>query len=303
MSYVGWATSSPTSATTRPPPASSSTWRPSGTRVPSCPRPAKWRRTSRSSSSSRPHRRGGQGGRLAPGLLTGSDEVLAARLPARWRAAGGQHRRPLRDGETLARQQPQPKDPDLTIVTNAERPACWPTRRPGSGRNGRLTDLPSPPWPPTNTVRCRRQLEPQRTRSTSSATTPPERICQGAGDRGRRPGRGRHAGDPDPAGDDRSHGDGRGAGALRAHPRQAGAGVVDGRPWTWRRARPSFDAPASPPSSTRTRPSQMFNYLWRSTEDLRRLYETPVLPAPGTRHGPRTGNERHPRARAEGARS
>ena len=64
---------------------------------------------------------------------------------------------------------------------------------------------------------------------------------------------------------------------VRAHRGQAGPRVLDGRPGRGggrailRQAGiPTFDYPDTA--------VEMFNYLWRSAENLRGLYETPVLP-------------------------
>ena len=48
---------------------------------------------------------------------------------------------------------------------------------------------------------------------------------------------------------------------------------------TSRRALRSCARPASPPFPIRTRPALLFNYLWRYSENLRSLYETPSCPS------------------------
>ncbi len=180
--------------------------------------------------------------------------------------------------EVLAKQ-PRPKGRRLTIVTNAGGPGVLATDA-LIGGGGQLTELTPEateafnailpaPWSHNNPVDIIGDAPPERYAAALEVA--------GGGSRQRRAARHPHA-----PGDDRSDPDGRAARAVRPLDGQARAGELDGRARRRGRARRSCARPASRRSRTPTRPSSMFNYMWRYADSLHALYETPTLPDDAT---------------------
>ena len=175
--------------------------------------------------------------------------------------------------EVLAKQ-PRPRGPSLTIVTNAGGPGVLATDA-LIGGGGELAELSAETIAALRRASCRR-TGATATRSTSSATPTPERYAQGAGDRRGRPGHRRPAGHPDAAGDDRPDRDGRAAhAATRTSTGKPVLASLDGRPRRRGGRGDPATGPASRPSPIPTPPRAIFNYMWRSSDNLRGLYETP----------------------------
>ena len=160
------------------------------------------------------------------GSLTGSDDVL----DAAFRRAGVLRVDSISElfmvSEILAKQ-PRPGGRRLSIVTNAGGPGVIATDA-LIGGGGELTELT-----PETMDRAQRRpagrLEPQQP-DRHHRGRPARSVRQGARGGGGRPGLGRAARHPHAPGDDRPDRDGAGARAARTNRRQAGAGVVDGRP-------------------------------------------------------------------------
>ena len=182
------------------------------------------------------------------GSLTGSDDVL----DAAFRRAGVLRVDSISElfmvSEILAKQ-PRPAGRRLSIVTNAGGPGVIATDALISG-GGELTDLTArddgaPQRRPAG------RLEPQQPdRHHRRRAAGP--LRQGARDRGGRPGHGRPAGHPHPAGDDGPDRHRQGARGLREDPGQAGPRFLDGRHRRRSRAPRSCARPASRRSPTRT---------------------------------------------------
>ena len=124
-------------------------------------------------------------------------------------------------------------------------------------------------------------------------------VREGARDRRRRPGRRRHAGDPDAAGDDRPDRDRRASwcrtrtstGKPVLASWMGGRDVAEGTAILRRAGIPTFDYPDTA--------ARMFNYLWRSSDEPAALYETPSLPDDDdARRRPGAGRRRSSRRRA-----
>jgi acetyltransferase len=207
------------------------------------------------------------------GSLAGSDEVLAAAF----RRVGVLRVDRIGDlfgaAELLARQ-PRPRGPNLTIVTNAGGPGVLATDALITG-GGRLTELDEerraaydqvlpPTWSHNNPVDIIGDAPPERYAEalaiaaedpaadgmlvilTPQAMTDPTRTAQALIPYAHIPGK------PVLASWMGGRDVGQGARILGE------AGI------------PTFEYPDTA--------AEMFNYLWRSAEDLRALYETPVLP-------------------------
>jgi acetyltransferase len=207
------------------------------------------------------------------GSLTGSDEVL----DAAFRRVGVMRVDSISDlfgmAEILANQ-PRPKGPNLTIVTNAGGPGVIATDALVGG-GGRLTELSEatmkaydevlpPVWSHNNPVDIIGDAPPDRyaralqiaaadpaadgmlvvltPQAMTDPTTTAEQLVPYA----------RIEGKP----------------VLASW--MGGRDVAEGTSILRRAGIPTFDYPDTA--------AQMFNYLWRSSQDLRALYETPVLP-------------------------
>lgn len=207
------------------------------------------------------------------GSLAGSDEVLAAAF----RRVGVLRVDRIGDlfgaAELLARQ-PRPRGPNLTIVTNAGGPGVLATDA-LIGGGGRLTEL-------TDERRARYDEVLPPTWSHGNPVdiigdAPPERYAQALA-----------IAAEDPAADGMlviltpqamTHPT-RTAEALVPHAHipgkpvlaswMGGVDVEDGARVLARAGIPTFEYPDTA--------AEMFNYLWRSADDIRALYETPVLP-------------------------
>jgi len=207
------------------------------------------------------------------GSLTGSDEVL----DAAFRRVGVMRVDSISDlfgmAEILAKQ-PRPKGPNLTIVTNAGGPGVLATDALVDG-GGRLTELSEATmaaydevlpavWSHNNPVDIIGDAPPDRYARaleiaaadpaadgmlvilTPQAMTDPTRTAQELVPYAR----------------------------IEGKPVLAswmgGRDVEEGTAILRRAGIPTFDYPDTA--------AEMFNYLWRSSEDLRGLYETPILP-------------------------
>ena len=174
--------------------------------------------------------------------------------------------------EVLAKQ-PRPAGPRLTIVTNAGGPGVLATDA-LIGGGGELAEL-SAADASTRSNGCCRRTGATATRSTSSATPSPERYAKALEIA---------AEDPnsdgllviltpqamtDPTRDGRSA---EGAGARTAASRcwRAGWAAPTSRPA--RRSSAQANIPTFPYPDTAAR---VFNYMWRYSDNLRGLYETP----------------------------
>jgi acetyltransferase len=212
------------------------------------------------------------------GSLTGSDEVL----DASFRRVGVLRVDSIADlfgmAEVLAKQ-PRPKGPNLTIVTNAGGPGVLATDALVGG-GGRLTELSEatmaayaevlpPVWSHNNPVDIIGDAPPERYAKaleiaaadpaadgmlvilTPQAMTDPTRTAEELIPYAR----------------------------IEGKPVLAswmgGRDVEEGTAILRRAGIPTFDYPDTA--------AEMFNYLWRSSVDLRGLYETPILPD-GTEH-------------------
>ncbi len=210
------------------------------------------------------------------GSLTGSDEVL----DAAFRRVGVLRVDRISDLFGMAEvldKQPRPRGPALTIVTNAGGPAVLATDALVRG-GGRLTDLSPeamaaydevlpPTWSHNNPVDIIGDAPPERYARaleiaahddaadgmlvilTPQAMTDPSRTAQALTPFAQIPGK------P----------------VLASW--MGGQDVADGAAILSRAGIPTFEYPDTA--------VEMFNYLWRSAEDLRGLYETPVLPGDG----------------------
>ncbi len=207
------------------------------------------------------------------GSLTGSDEVLAAAF----RRVGVLRVNRISDlfgmAEVLARQ-PRPKGPHLTIVTNAGGPGVLATDALIAG-GGRLTELSEatmaaydevlpPVWSHNNPVDIIGDAPPDRYAKALeiAAADPaadgmlviltPQAMT-------------------DPTGTARElvpYARIKGKPVLASW--MGGRDVEEGAAILGRAGVPTFDYPDTA--------VEMFNYLWRSSDDLRLLYETPILP-------------------------
>jgi len=208
------------------------------------------------------------------GSLTGSDEVLAAAF----RRVGVLRVDRISDlfgmAEVLAKQ-PRPAGPRLTIVTNAGGPAVIATDALVGG-GGRLTELGPETMAALNAVLPSTWSHNNPIDIIGDA--PPERYAKALEIAARDPGADgllvilTPQAMTDPT---------RTADALSAYARiegkpvlaswMGGAEVEEGSTILRRAGIPTFDYPDTA--------VEMFNYLWRSAQDLRALYETPSLPA------------------------
>lgn len=208
------------------------------------------------------------------GSLTGSDEVLAAAL----RRVGVLRVDRISDlfgmAEVLAKQ-PRPAGPRLTIVTNAGGPGVIATDALVAG-GGRLTELTPETMAALDAV-----LPPTWSHNNPIdiiGDAPPERYAKALEIAARDPGSDgllvilTPQAMTDPT---------RTAEALTAYAHiegkpvlaswMGGAEVEEGATILRQAGIPTFDHPDTA--------VEMFNYLWRSAENLRLLYETPALPA------------------------
>lgn len=208
------------------------------------------------------------------GSLTGSDEVLAAAF----RRVGVLRVDRISDlfgmAEVLAKQ-PRPAGPRLTIVTNAGGPGVIATDALVGG-GGRLAELG-----PETMAALDAALPPTWSHNNPIdiiGDAPPERYAKALEIAARDPGSDgllvilTPQAMTDPT---------RTAEALTAYARidgkpvlaswMGGAEVEAGANILRRAGIPTFDYPDTA--------VEMFNYLWRSAQDLRALYETPSLPA------------------------
>ena len=178
--------------------------------------------------------------------------------------------------EVLAKQ-PRPRGPRLTIVTNAGGPGVLATDALIAGGGGADRDLAGRRW-----RRSTGFLPPVWSHNNPIdiiGDAPPGALREGPGDRRPRPGQRRAARDPHAPGDDRPD---RGPPqALVPYARIEGKPVLacwmggDGRR---SRATQILREAGIPTFAYPDTAVEMFNYLWRSSQDLQAIYETPRLP-------------------------
>ena len=233
------------------------------------------------------------------GSLAGSDEVL----DAAFRRVGVLRVNAISEvfdmAEVLAKQ-PRPARPAAGDRHQCRRPRRAGHRRPDRERRRARHAVAEthrgaqhvPARPPGATT----------TRSTSSATPTPKRYAQTLEVAAKDPGIDGLLVDPDPAGHDRPDRDRRAAQAVRQGRRQAGAGQLDGRRAGRGRRGRSSTRRASPPSPIPTRPHRSSHCMWRSSYNLRALYETPTLAGRRQRRPPRAPGGRGDHRRRAAAR-
>ncbi|CAN5765408.1 hypothetical protein BH24CHL6_BH24CHL6_16760 [soil metagenome] len=207
------------------------------------------------------------------GSLTGSDEVLAAAF----RRVGVLRVERIADLFGMAEvldKQPRPRGPNLTIVSNAGGPGVLATDALVAG-GGQLTELSTETTAAFNEV-----LPPTWSRNNPVdiiGDAPPERYAQALEIAARDPGADgllviltpQAMTDPTRTAHELvPYAHLAGKPALASW--MGGRDVAEGAGILSRAGIPTFDYP-----DTAVR---MFNYLWRSSEDLRQLYETPILP-------------------------